>query len=329
MSLFVDIESKKGEVMATAILRHLILRSPLIRDTVISIFSKYSPQGLIDTRSHFSCYLEHPTSGEGEEFGRIDMIIETDEVVVGVESKLYAGFQTEQPKKYETTIKNLATKLGPARNREETLKWFIAILAPNSRRDEIQLKYDSETCRFVPWNEVNDAIRSLRETLDQGLQFLVTEYLVYMDDLLEIPNHFEKLIPHTQHKFNRNGSSEQNEFLRIVSRFFPHPRKISYAKIAAGVYFSLDENGIQEGWFGFIAAERVKPVNSDKSSFVIATSWKTEQVDEKFFRQGNFRNWLQSGRSEISWVVDLDDPLWASPKVWQERLMPLLTEIKT
>lgn len=73
-------------------------------------------------------HLEVPTSND-DVAGRIDMILETDRWVIGVESKFHAGFQPGQPDKYVKTIQERAA---PDR------KAMLILLVPLARKDEMR-----------------------------------------------------------------------------------------------------------------------------------------------------------------------------------------------
>jgi hypothetical protein len=135
MNLFTELEGLSGEGLATAGLRLLLLRSPACKEAFVRELDALSPFGPLLSNSHFSCYTEHPTHDESEGSGRLDLCIELDDVVVGIEVKLSAVFQPSQPAKYEAELKRMVGVLTELRRQE--VRHFLVVLAPERRRSEI------------------------------------------------------------------------------------------------------------------------------------------------------------------------------------------------
>ena len=107
MDVFSEIEGLSGENLGSALFRYLIFNSYEVRDSVITLFSDRSPIGPISYTSHFACRTEYPTSHKEFGDGRLDILIQLDDVVIGIENKFFAQFQENQPKKYVQTLKKL------------------------------------------------------------------------------------------------------------------------------------------------------------------------------------------------------------------------------
>ena len=87
-------------------------------------------------------------------------MIETDAALVGVEVKLWAGFQSRQPAKYFHSLRTRATDLQKLRRVEHYPVYFI-VLAPDARREEVEehLSHSSNkqndfTVKFAEWENV-------------------------------------------------------------------------------------------------------------------------------------------------------------------------------
>ncbi len=131
MNLFDELERLNGETLASAVLRLLILRSQPLRRAFLRLLDRLSPVGPITSTSHFSCYQEHATDDPELGSGRIDLVLELDDSIIGVEAKLHGEFRGSQPEKYKREMSRLAKVLGEARRRK--FHQFLAILAPESR----------------------------------------------------------------------------------------------------------------------------------------------------------------------------------------------------
>ena len=133
----------------------LMLRSPGCRNAVIRVIDAVSHVGLIESRSHFSCYAEHPTKDPELGDGRIDLLVEVDSAVIGIEAKFGAGFQADQPNKYQAEVQRLADQLSEARGHR--LRRMFLVLAPAVRREEIEHLLGAEA-RVITWEEVIEAL---------------------------------------------------------------------------------------------------------------------------------------------------------------------------
>ena len=97
MNLFDAIRGNKEEI-ASAILNVLLNESPEIQSRFLNVVADVCESGPI-VNEDFKCATEKLTADERGR-GRIDLLIETDNVAIGVENKLSAGFTPEQPEKY-------------------------------------------------------------------------------------------------------------------------------------------------------------------------------------------------------------------------------------
>lgn len=111
MDIFSEIEGLSGENLGSALLSYLIFNSHEIRDAFISLLSDRSPIGPISYTSHFACRTEYPTTNKELGDGRLDLLIQLDDVVIGIENKFFANFQNDQPRKYRESILNVASSL--------------------------------------------------------------------------------------------------------------------------------------------------------------------------------------------------------------------------
>ena len=92
MNFFSQIEGLVGENFSSAILRYLLERSPEIRDAFLAMISDVSPFGTIESRERFGSRREVTLKDSDNVGGRIDLFIETDNAVIGIENKFLAAF---------------------------------------------------------------------------------------------------------------------------------------------------------------------------------------------------------------------------------------------
>lgn len=261
MNLFSEIEGLRGEQLATAVLRVLILRSQDLRDALLRILGQASPSAAhpIAVASHFSCYCELPTKGEDSTAeGRIDLIIETDNAVVGIESKLGAEMQRDQPTKYLPTLRCLATQLTDARNR--TVQPFLFVLCPELRRPDIEERMGATgEVSTIAWEEVRESFECVERIpgrLDQATVAMLQEFRTFMEDQIDfLPKHKEH-VPYLKH-WVPYGSRLHRELLHRTWRFLTHASpRLGVGKTWVGYYF--DETFSQyRAWYGFVRGDLV------------------------------------------------------------------------
>jgi|GEM_PF-1913085 len=219
MSLFNEIAGLKGENLSSALLAHLLLRSPAARDAFIKKISDISPIGPIYRQKHFAVFCEQHAEweAEGEEGGgrgRLDLVIETDDAVIGIENKFYAPFQDNQPKCYFPHLEKTCKSLKALRGTD--FRPLLIVLAPESRKSEVEHCLDaqamSDKADFLSWKELLQVLSELKgaSAVDE---FLVRELENYVKDqigrFLDIP----RLLPHLKKRWSDRGTSAHHQFL--------------------------------------------------------------------------------------------------------------------
>ncbi len=190
MNILEALEKASGpETLATAALRFLILHGQPIRREVLRALSRASRHGSILSESHFACYREHRVYNGDKYVGRLDLVIETDNVVAGIESKFYATFTTDQPGKYLPHLQAHARALRELR-RTSDIRPELFVLAPESRRDELQTVLEAQGIDFVSWEEllrqIEQAIHDadeLSQAVSRDLKHYVNNHLSYLADV--------------------------------------------------------------------------------------------------------------------------------------------------
>lgn len=322
MNLLSELEGLSGENLCSAVLRLLVIRSQELRDCLINLVSRDSRAGPVTSGSHFSCTLEHPTEDPGR-WGRLDLLLETSDAVIGVENKLHAEFQDGQPQKYLKTVTEHAQVLKNLRKRDHSA--LVAVLAPRSRMHEIEeLIGGNEHYLAIVWEELLEALTGVAHRLDPLTTLLVHDLDSYVRQQIAFFPEFSKWLPHFRRKFEPSGTTLQREFVARIWPFFPDagPR-LSCGKAWCGYYFTDASTVGTRGWYGFVPESEISKGAKNAAELIIATAFDVD------FREPKFRNIeLEVGPDFIgadkihSWAVDFDDS-WDSPGAWDEHLKPL------
>ena len=194
MNLFSEVQGLKGEELTSAVLRTLLLRSQEIRDGIIERISAECPSGPIKAEFHFSCRSE--VSMENEELGkgRIDLLIEADDAIVGVENKLFADFQEGQPQKYWGNLRERAKQHG------EDKRPVLVLLYPQQRQavmlDKQKEMAGDDDVVLLSWEEVIEVLTDDRLRLDSATNMIAQEFSAYLDDQIAFLPHWDKWYPY-------------------------------------------------------------------------------------------------------------------------------------
>jgi hypothetical protein len=147
--------------------------------------------------------------------GFIDLVIETSTHVIGVEVKLNAEFQDDQPKKY---LKNIQTRAGGGKNH------VIVVLAPLGRETEVKgvLPDRGGIFRFARWEcLLKVLVEDSDASPDQSLRFLVSGLNQYYLDYF---NPFAWM--HGQEVEVASRARDWSEFRAFAGRFLPSLRAL-------------------------------------------------------------------------------------------------------
>lgn len=320
MNLFKEIEGLSGEPMVSALLRLLILRSQEIRDEIVRLISAKSPIGLVTSSSHFSCYTEYTTFDQVAGQGRIDIVIELDDAVVGIENKLFALFQEGQPAKYLSSLEENARALSSIRNRE--IRWFLLVLLPRVRLSEIDDIIIQHPKAVIPlcWEDVIPSIEKLENKLDPTSQVIAAEFVDFLRSRLAFIPNFADWVPHLRRSFEPRGTPLQRKLIGHIWDFFPNGgARLSSGATWAGYYFST-QGREYDGWYGFVPAVELQGEGHRPTELIVIISCplKVESAALKAVTLTN-PDWLGTGKNQFIWVVDFDET-WSTPERWGKEL---------
>lgn len=321
MDLLSELEGLSGENLCSATLRLLLIRSQELRERFITIISRENHTGPIMPGSHFSCTLEEPTEDSGR-WGRLDLFLEMSDAVVGIENKLFAGFQEGQPNKYLNTVLQRAEALKVIRGKH--YQGLVAVLAPQSRHHEIEtVVQKKENLLVITWEEVLDCFLQIAENLDPKTKILVHSLDSYIRQQISLFPEWSRWIPHLNRKFDHGGTPLQKIVVGKVWQFFPDAGgRLSSGATWCGYYFT-DRSMDTKGWYGFVPKEEILDGAKNEVEFIIAVSFDVA-FPEIVFRKIHLKagaGFLGS-KGICSWAIELDES-WSQPDNWRHHLQSL------
>lgn len=329
MNLFTEIEGSTLEGLTSKVFRFLLLRSLDVREKVFQLISARSPIGVIILQSHFSCNQEIRTEDTTLGAGRIDFLIETDNAVVGIENKLHAPFQENQPRKYLESLEKRAMELNSIRGKERTTDHMLVILGPKSRSEEIEGMIKSLTkCIFISWEEVLKELSTLQR-LDTETEIILLILKSYVEDKISLFPVFEQLFPHLHRTFPNDS---QQVFLEKIGQFFPivHGSRGGTGKNWTGRSFSIQmPQGQAIGWYGFVSkAVIIEDETARETEFVFASNLPFQDLQEPVFKPVKLGPSFHFGPGKVyAWIIKFDKS-WSDEEKWRAELGPLWIAIK-
>jgi len=338
MNIFSEIEGLKGENFTTAVLRYLLLQSQNLREVFIGLISEKSNLGPILLSSHFACLREYPTREiENDSKGRVDLLIETDDFVIGIENKIFADFQTKQPYKYMETLENYAKKLSNLRSESlgalGQLKHLIVVIAPKSRNEDVNKMIEggdeSQKNRllYVTWEDVMVKFEEQLEGLDRKSELILSVFIDFLRDRLAFVTNFPAIYPHLRNCFENKGSALQREFISKLWQFFPSPgpRMAPTSTYVGYNFWPNNSQNLWNGWYGFVSeGEILEKYRKYATELIVSTAFDLHLDKKNEFRKIKLKgSWYLGEKKEpIAWAVEFDET-WDRPEEWLKALAPI------
>lgn len=322
MDIFSSIEGQSGEALGSTLLSYLIFNSNEIREAFISLLSDHSPIGPIECVSHFSTRTEYPTKNNNLGNGRLDLLIQLDDVLIGIENKFFAEFQDNQPKKYEKSLVEAAESLASIHQRKITPVIFV--LCPESRATHAQnATADIHSSAVVTWEKILITFEKVEKITNPVSQIVLDQFVKYLKRHFSFIPSFERKLPHLRNQFPDYGTTIQHEMISKLWSVFPYPGpRLSNGKSWLGYYFFADPDIEDVGWYGFVPSSEIKGETAGTAELVIATTYtpdfspsfeKCELHDDNFIGK--------QGQSHF-YKVNFDES-WDSLDKWRANLTPL------
>ncbi|WP_194725443.1 PD-(D/E)XK nuclease family protein [Noviherbaspirillum malthae] len=326
MDIFSTIEGLSGENFGSKLLSYLIFNSDEVREAFIALLSDNSPNGPISYTSHFACRTEYQTTDRLGN-GRLDVLIQLDDVVIGIENKFFAQFQENQPFKYVSTLETVAAALKSI-NRTE-VRSLLYILCPESRKEEAKAHIGSTPrMAIITWEEVLVCLGKVREVSNPVARIVTSEFIQYLKRHFSFVQDFERKAVHLNRAFPQYGAPVQAELVAKLWSLFPSPGgRIANGKTWLGYYFYSDPEIKEKGWFGFVPKEELNTDISHVAELIIVSTYNPT-LDREFepvrLRNDNF---IGAPNNTHAWRVKFDGS-WNNVEKWRQKLAPFWNAAK-
>ena len=343
MNLFTDLENLRGENLASAMLRYLIINSSDIREEILKLIDKRSPVGPLVSDSHFSCYLEEATvvdNDDSQSRGRIDVVIEMDNAIVGIEAKFHAGFQQDQPFKYFPSLEEKAKTLKTLRGAPE-YEYFLCVLLPESRIDEVNrlfgdvpeewAKYEDK-CKTLTWTEVRKALKRAEKRMPAEIAYLSAEFREYLDSRLTLFTGWARKKRHIVSRWQKKGTALQIEVLedlfQVIDAEVTDSARCRLARasdyVIQKVEVTPNKGSPRTLWYGFCRKGDVSGDTGDGAEFFIVTTATPNVVSDTVHLKSHgpkhgYHSW--TNRPSTGWTVNIEEAD-GRPEYWSLLLNP-------
>jgi hypothetical protein len=322
MNLFSEIEGLSGEKLGSALLRNVIMNSHELRDAFLSLLSKKSPFGPITFMSHFACRCEYQTESEKYGKGYLDLLIQVDDAVIGIENKFLAHFQDDQPQKYFETIENVAISL---RNINfSKVDPMIVVMCPEERLSEGNKTIQNlNSAVTITWEEVFSEFEKVKHIANPVTKIVLFELKKYYKRHFSFIPDYHKKYHHYRKGFHPKGSSIQRELVGKLWSLFPsHGSRMGATDTYVGYGFYVKEKDNQ-GWYGFVSKDEIESEISNESELIIISTFEPQGLSNDFkrieLRKKNFLWGYPDYKN--AWLVEFD-ATWDSIYKWREKIAP-------
>ena len=321
MNLFSEVQGLKGEELTSAVLRILLLRSQEIRDGIIEKISAECPSGPIKAEFHFSCRSEVSMENEEQGKGRIDLLIEADDAIVGVENKLFADFQEGQPQKYWSNLRERAKQHG------EDKRPVLVLLYPQQRQAVMldkQKEMAGDDVVLLSWEEVNEVLRG-KLRLDSATNMIAQEFSAYLVDQIAFLPHWDKWYPHLR-RWRQRGSPIHRDVLKRLRGIIADNIGGKLGASPSWVGYTLKgPEGTNGVWFGFVDRTEIENLDGDRAELIVVPNNDSIRIDCPDLvpvKLSNPQVWGGKGGKTKGWKVDFKAN-WNESSRWIQALKPI------
>lgn len=242
------ISGLNGEPLTSAVLKYLFINSSVFRDLFLQrIVSMFPPSRLATFSQGIHCSTEVVTDA-----GRLDLLIEGDNFVIGIENKLWAPAQVGQPGKYRAFLSRRALDRftdGAAHR--------IIVLAPQKRDKEIYRLLADQSLENVAfpiwWQQILDDLNHVESEESASLRAVARFLREFVRPIIE---GFDSLnIPKEQIVGRQIAINNpyQRDLLYRLCDLVSDPGRVSKGIHHVGFGFSLGQNELAAWqWLGFV-----------------------------------------------------------------------------
>lgn len=345
MNLFNEIQGLSGENLTSTLLRVLLLRSQEFRDHFLGVLSKKSPVGPLSSNTRFACSSEEASEDEQAGCGRLDILLEVDDCLIGIENKFSANFQAQQPAKYLKRLKELREQYKIASKRH--WRAVLYVLAPSSRQREVGSHLQSNECRAkerdtdvklaqVDWDNVFKLRDDELSKLDPESRVIYQLFADFVDRLIAFIPDFVSMAADLRQRFEPKGTPYQQRVVRALWNVFNESglepgKRWSAGPHWCGYYFGATSGGplpdfkSVHGWFGFVPHARIKLEGNGAELVISSALDKTPPLKGSGVRLLD-GVWLWPGTRSV-WLVNFDES-WTERQHWDNALAELFSHLQ-
>lgn len=333
MNLLREVEGLQGEKLASKVLSLLLLRSQELRNIFIDLISDESPKGPLSTRSRFACICEQRTDSEDIGSGYVDILIETDDAIVGVENKFHAPLGENQPGKYLETLREKASLLNALVGSQKNIGYLLVVLLPNDRKVRVSKELDGKGCVVLAWQDVLGAFlaTSRMKNLDPMTEVILRALNDFVQEKVGFMSNFARWYPHFRRSWVPTADQYQRALLGSLREVFPNPNsKIGVGTTWAGYYFATVLDRRDWGWFGFVPSKSIVDVSirENAAELIVASTFDIPALSPSSFTNVTVPGILGKGVACKAWVLNFDRQ-WSSPDKWREELNPIWRKVES
>lgn len=256
------IEGTKGEKFTSALLKYMFINSEGFRRAFRDrIKSHFAASQLLSFKNGVICETE--VAAENNK-GFIDLVLYADNTVIGIENKLWAAMQDEQPQKYRSKLESLAKK-----HCGNVSAFKFMMVAPHERQEEIRKELNKQGILsgeriILDWQDVMDDLNTLAQSESGEVQCVAIAFHEYLDNQIQDINlntSRDRLLGKDVHLPN---SFHEDFLYKLKNRgVFRHSGRMagSGGEGSRKWYgFAFDVNEVRSSapiwpWFGFAAVE--------------------------------------------------------------------------
>lgn len=333
MNVFSAVEGLRPEELTSAMLRVLVESSDVVRSIFLDLVSEpgFEP---ISAGRQFACETERHAeeADEGGEIvrGRIDLLLECENAVIGVENKLFAGFQDDQPWKYLKHIRDRARQLAKERGCE--VRPILVILYPRVQegkiKEHLQTRHkEGKEPRLIHWEDLTQRL-SVVDAFDTRTAVLAAEFCDYLKSKIGFLNNWDEIL----RKLDRWHSGHSEHHRTVVQTLAYHLTDLfpNFGKFATGggsigysFNFVSTDDSATRGWLGFIKGSEIVECDPEKAALVVILPSALGFRGAPDLTQVLLRNGDWYGVPLDAWTIDYDES-WGHVSRWQDTLQTIL-----
>ena len=258
MHFLETISGQSGEQLVSAVAKYLIINSAAFRESLADLVAT---SGLTAVRipsfqNGYVCVTEQGTESKDER-GRLDIVVYTDNIIVGIESKLWANFQAGQPGKYGQSLKDWATE-DPRYDNDRG--YVLLVVAPEQRKRETKDVIDKQDLgqftAAISWEDWLSTAEQKIQHESSDNQFVFRMLGEHLDTLL---GRREIALNKVIGKELGCGNPYQSDLMYALrNAVFLQTGRMGAGKEHMGFGFHIaEDSNSRSGWFGLAVVEGV------------------------------------------------------------------------